>query len=119
MTAGLVYVAGPITGDPFGCVRQAVAYFEPLRELGAVPFFPQLSVLHEMVKPVGYEAWMAYDFDVIRLASALLRLPGESPGADREVIFAVEHGVPVVIAGELAPDGDRAWAEELRRVLAR
>ena len=91
----LIYVAGPISGDPWGCVRQAIDAFDLLRDVGAVPFLPQLSVLHAMIRETSYEDFMAYDFDVIRCADALVRLPGESPGADREVAFAHEIGTPV------------------------
>ena len=91
----LVYVAGPIQGNPFGCVRQAIPVFTALREIGAVPFLPQLSILHAIIEDPGYEAWLVYDFDVIRLADCLIRLPGVSPGADQEVGFATRLGKPV------------------------
>ena len=96
----LVYVAGPITGNPFGCVRQAVDAFRWLRKAGTVPFLPQLSVLHEMVQPEGYEEWLAYDFDVLERCDALVRLPGESPGADREVVHARSLRLPIFYVHE-------------------
>ena len=101
----LVYVAGPITRAPFGCVRQAVAAYGKLREAGCVPFLPQLSVIHEMVEHVPYGEWLAYDFDMIRHCDALLRLDGESPGADLEVAFARSIGIPVYFGeyGRCAP----------------
>lgn len=91
----LVYVAGPISAAPLDAPRQALAVFAPLRDLGLVPFLPQLTVLAEMIEPQDYEAWMAYDFDVIANCAALVRLEGESPGADREVIYAGSLGIPV------------------------
>lgn len=91
----LVYVAGPITGDPFGCVREAVGAMQRLMDLGCVPFLPQLSILAEMVQPFGYETWMTYDFDVIAHCDAMVRLEGESPGADREVKEAGRLGIPI------------------------
>lgn len=95
MKKPLVYVAGPISGDPFGCVRQSMDAFTALREMGCVPFCPQWSVIAEMVQPQLYEEWMAYDFDVIARADALVRLSGVSPGADREVVEAERLGIPV------------------------
>ncbi len=83
----LVYVAGPITGNPWGCVRDA----------GCVPFIPQLSVLHEMVDPQPYGDWLAYDDDIIAHCHALVRLPGDSKGADHEVELAERLGLPVFI----------------------
>jgi hypothetical protein len=93
----LVYVAGPIAGDPHGCVKQAVDAFHVLRPLGCTPFLPQLGLLQSIVSPhrMGYEDWMAYDFDIIDLAEALVRLPGHSPGAEREVVRANARGIPV------------------------
>jgi hypothetical protein len=91
----LVYVAGPITGNPFGCVRAAIPAWRWLREHGAVPISPQLSVLHEMIDPEGYEAWMEHDLDLIDRCDALVRLPGESKGADSQVCFAGTRGIPV------------------------
>ena len=110
MKKPLVYVAGPITRDPFGCVRQSVEAFTTLRELGCVPFCPQWSVIAEMVNGMPYEDWMSYDFDVIARCDALIRLPGESPGAEREVLEATVLGIPVFKAHE----GGKieAWVED-------
>lgn len=91
----LIYVAGPITGDPFGCVRQSLTAFGPLRDAGCIPYLPQWSIIAEMVEPIHYEVWLAYDFDIIGRADALFRLPGASPGADREVDEAHRLGIPV------------------------
>jgi hypothetical protein len=91
-----VYVAGPVSKDPFGCVRKAAPVFEDLLHLGCTPFLPQLSILQEMIAPLPYETWLEYDFDIIRdQADAVIRLPGESPGADREVALAHKLFLPV------------------------
>lgn len=91
----LVYVAGPITGDPFGAVRNSVWAFHAIRNRGGVPFMPQRSVVPEMVEHQEHEAWMKYDFDIIGNCAGLFRLEGESKGADREVELAKELGIPV------------------------
>lgn len=91
------YVAGPITqGDQFMNVHKAVAVCEGLRKLGYFPFCPHLSAYwHIQVGGVPYEEWMQYDFAWIEKCDALLRIPGDSPGADREVLFAQSRGIPV------------------------
>ena len=94
MKPPLVYVAGPITRDPFGAVRKSIPVWRQLRKLGVAPFMPQWSILPEMVESIAYEDWLAYDFDIIRNCDGLVRLEGESPGADREVEFAGELGLP-------------------------
>ena len=48
-----------------------------------------------MVHPEDYETWMKLDFIWVESCDALLRLPGESPGADREVKHAITLGIPV------------------------
>ena len=91
----LVDVAGPISADPYGCVRQAVDAFDVLRGMGCTPILPQLTVLAEMVQHRTYEEWLAYDLELIARCDALVRLPGDSPGADREVAHARELWVRV------------------------
>ena len=111
----LVYCAGPITLDPFGCVRQADEAWSWLRPLGVIPFLPQLSIVHEIVRHHPYEDWMDYDFDMIRRCDGLLRLRGESPGADREVDLAHRLGIAVFIESDYNDPEDlieavRSWS---------
>ncbi len=91
----VIYIAGPISSDPLLGARQAVLAAGRLLRAGYVPLVPQLSVLWQMIEPVGYEEWLEYDFRLIDKCDALLRLPGESPGADREVAHAEKRGVPI------------------------
>lgn len=96
MRIKFVYVAGPITkGDQFVNCRNGVLAGERLRAEGLCPFVPQLSGLWQMISPVDYEGWMALDFGWIERCDALLRIPGESSGADREVEHATKLGIPV------------------------
>lgn len=97
MEKAMVYVAGPITSNPFGCVRESVPVFLELREMGLVPFMPQWSVLPEMIEKIDYEVWLEHDFDIIRHCQAIVRLPGDSPGADREGMFGAELGIPIFL----------------------
>lgn len=99
----LVYVSGPMTGNPYGCVRQAIDVFNELRSLGAVPILPQLSVLHEMIDPKPYDEWIAYDLDLVEHCDLLVRIEGESPGADREVQLARSRHIPIVWLGTHSP----------------
>src|SRR5512141_1004924 len=80
-----VYIAGPISKDPLGGTREAVLEARFLDSQGFACFVPHLSVLSEMIAPREYEEWMALDFAWLAKCAALLRLPGESQGADREV----------------------------------
>lgn len=95
----LVYVAGPITGDPWGCVRKATMAAAILEDLDCWAYLPQMSVLHEIVSPMPYEHWVGHGLAMVERCDGLWRISGESPGADREVQRAVELGVPVFVDG--------------------
>lgn len=91
-----VYVAGQITkGDQALNVRAAIDAATTLLHNGISPFVPHLTWFWHMVHPGDYEDWLTYDFEWIRRCDALLRIPGESAGADREVAFAESIGIPV------------------------
>ena len=92
-----VYVAGPLTkGDVLKNISEAIRVGDVLLEKGFAPFIPHLNSLWEICHPNHpISDWLELDFQWIRVCHALLRLPGESPGADGEVRFCDEHGVPV------------------------
>lgn len=94
-----VYIAGPISkGDPFANVRTAVQIGEKLRRRGIVPIIPHLSALWAMIgSEATYEDWLELDFELISRCDAVLRIPGESPGADREVMYALDLGKPIYL----------------------
>lgn len=91
-----IYIAGPMSkGNLIDHVRDAVKAASVIRDHGGVPFVPHLSVLWELVYPSSYEDWMIYDFAWIERCDSLLRLPGESSGADREIEHIKKLGKPV------------------------
>lgn len=95
----LVYVAGPITKpEPMENVHRALMFASSIAHK-VTPFVPHLTCLWHMVEPRDYEEWMEYDFAVIHHCRALVRMKGESPGADREVALATELDLPVFIDG--------------------
>ena len=92
-----IYVAGAISnGIVSDNVNVATAAATKLLEAGHAPFLPHLSVLWQMIAgPIPYETWITYDFEWIDVCEALVRIPGFSPGGDREVIYAKSKGIPV------------------------
>lgn len=93
-----IYVAGPITkGNQFVNVRNGMEVWAQLLRLGFAPFCPHLSALFEIAGLVelDLDQWLEYDFAWIDVCDALLRMPGESTGADREVEYARKRGIPV------------------------
>jgi nucleoside 2-deoxyribosyltransferase len=93
----MVYVSGPLTtGCQTDNIRAAVKAGVELMAEGYVVIVPhEKAGLTEVLYPQSYEAWLAYDFKCILRCDAVLRLPGSSKGADAEVGFAHNHGIPV------------------------
>lgn len=91
-----VYVAGPITlGGEFRNVARAVSEADVLLTNGYIPFVPHLSCFWDLLTPNDYELWLAYDFRWIDRTDAILQIPGQSSGADREVAYARKLGKEV------------------------
>jgi hypothetical protein len=98
-----VYVAGPYSkGDVAVNVRDAIAAGDQLLGLGYVPYIPHFTHFWHMLFPKPYERWLEYDNHWIPCCDVLLRLPGDSGGADKEVALAQSLGKPIVYSiGEL------------------
>lgn len=107
-----VYIAGPITkGDLRFNIHRAETMFYRLLKAGFAPFCPHWSCYASgpLLTPDGrvyaiaaavhpgtsHADWVALDLAWVRVADAVLRLPGESTGADAEVAEARRVGVPV------------------------
>lgn len=96
-----VYVAGPMSkGWLLDHVRAAIMAANQLRAAGFYPFLPQLMIHWDLVYQYSYESWMEYDFAWVSACQALLRLPGESSGADRECVHARSLSIPVFYSVE-------------------
>ena len=108
-----IYLAHPISkGNQFQNIRGAVVTADRLMRAGYVVFNPGLSALHDMIiKGTPYELYMAQDFAWIEKCDCLIRLPGESQGADREVAYAKDIGIPVFFGVEAFLDHIDQFAE--------
>jgi hypothetical protein len=103
-----VYIAGPYTADTDDSVlenvKRAMAAGLDLLMLEHAPVIPHLSHYFDAWArskgvEVGYETYLAWDFRLLDGCEALLLL-GSSPGADREVAYARDLGIPVYHAIE-------------------
>jgi hypothetical protein len=92
-----IYVAGPYTrGSESLNIAKAVEGANALWDKGHTPFIPHMSHFWEMIGPRRhYEEWMKWCLVWVEACDALLRMPGESSGADREVELALKLGKPV------------------------
>jgi hypothetical protein len=114
-TPQLILIAGPYRsgtgGDPAAIARNLERLEEaaaPLHRLGHVPMIGEWVAL-----PVlrGMDAAETADGDVmyetasrlLQHCDAVLRLPGESTGADQDVRIARERGIPVYFSIEDVP----------------
>ena len=92
-----IYIASPYTkGNKNSNILRQVEAANELIERGYNVFAPlSFGYLQEMFHELPHEKWMEIDFDWILSCDAVLRLSGESKGADREVAFAKENDIPV------------------------
>jgi len=100
MRARYVYVAGPYSSDPVAGTQAAIDAAERLLQLGYIPFVPHLTHLWHLISPHDYEYWMTYDSYWVAKCDILVRLEGESSGADSEVAQAQRLGIPVLTLEE-------------------
>lgn len=90
-----VYVAGPYSSDPEGNTNRAIDVAESLRRAGLAPFVPHLYRWWDARHPMSYEDVMRMCFAWVSSCHALLRIPGASSGADREIVEAERLDIPV------------------------
>jgi len=92
------YIAGPITqGNQFRNCAKAIKLFGTLVKLGHYPYCPHFDFIAQMLdEDLDIETHLLpLDFAWIAKCDALIRMPGESPGSDREVAAAQSLGIPV------------------------
>ena len=91
-----IYIAGPYSnGDMVLNVREAVLAAEELIKLDFIPYIPHLTMFWHLITPHEYGFWLDYDLQWLDKCDALLRLLGDSKGADAEVEYAKESNIPV------------------------
>src|SRR5690242_6807787 len=92
-----VYIAAPLGGmeGRDARVNAAIEAGEDLIAAGFLPFVPHLFARWDSYSAHRYEFWMGMCIAWLGQCQALYRLPGHSPGADREVAWCEAHGVPV------------------------
>lgn len=90
-----IYVAGPYSSDPEGNTYMALVEGQRLLERGYAPMVPHLSHFWNEVIENPYSDWLDLDLAWVAVADAVYRIPGDSPGADREVELADKLGIPV------------------------
>jgi len=90
-----VYIASPYTGNEDQNVRIQIDTAAELRYRGFFPFWPLHSHFEHMAHPKPYDIWMNADLYWLAKCDCVLRLPGESSGADKEIEHAKRLNIPV------------------------
>ena len=92
-----IYISGPLTssGNVTENIDRAMAAARALIDAGFAPFCPHLTYHVDPGEAIPHATWMAIELPWVSVADAVLRLPGESLGADIEVARAEEAGIPV------------------------
>lgn len=91
-----VFIASPYTlGDVGVNVKTTMDVADELMDLGFNPFIPLLYHFQHITNPRPYEDWIKIDLEWLSKCDCVLRLIGESSGADGEVARAKELGIPV------------------------
>ena len=91
-----VYIASPYTlGDVAVNVKIQIDAANKLMNKGFAPFAPLYSHFQHMVHPRPYQDWINIDLEWLKVCDCVLRLDGESSGADGEVNLAKELNIPV------------------------
>jgi len=77
-------------------MQTAIRIADDLASVGLIPFVPNLYFSWEAQYPRDdQEFWMGQCLQWVSACDCVLRIPGESAGADREVMFASDNGIPV------------------------
>lgn len=91
-----IFISGPYTkGDVAVNVKNAMDLANQLIELNFAPFCPHLTHFLHMNHPQTYSKWLEIDSQFLLVCDAVLRMPGESNGADLEVKLAISMDIPV------------------------
>ena len=91
-----VFVSGPYSGGDIAVnVRRAMDAGIHIIDKGDVPFIPHLFHFLHLVHEREQDLWGRIDLEFLPKCDVILRLSGESFGADVEVGVAIQEGIPV------------------------
>lgn len=127
MSRKTVYVAGPISqGNLRANLARAMQAARELMTAGFAPLVPHwscfletLAAEHAILIPssgsgFAHDVWMEVDLPWVKRADAVLRLEGDSKGADAECEHARKYAIPVfTTVADMVVWRDRADQQEL------
>jgi hypothetical protein len=91
-----IYIAGPYSkGDPVKNTADVIRTADYLAMRGHKPYVPHLTLFWHFMIQHDIQFWYDLDLAWLGKCDCLLRLPGESSGADKEIEFAEHYKMPV------------------------
>lgn len=103
-----VYISGPLTlGNRNLNLFQAFEAHRQLIKAGFAPLNPMITMLCPFAPDVEHSEWLDCDLPWVEVCDVVVRLPGESKGADLETAHARLHGIPVF---EITDQRHLEWA---------
>lgn len=99
----LIYLSGPITkGNRNQHFYRSCEAQRVLMAAGYAVVNPMLSIVMPSAwqADMPHEQWLKMDLAIIERCDMIVRLPGESIGADMETDHAILRGLPVVLIDE-------------------
>lgn len=97
MNRTVIYLSGPLTkGDRSANVFAFMQAHEILMDAGFSVVNPGLTALLPWAWEKDHADWIACDLEIVERCDMLVRLPGESKGADQERWHAIHHLIPVL-----------------------
>lgn len=91
-----VYIAGPYSsGDVGENVHNAMLTADRILDAGLIPYCPHLWHYQHIMTPRPQSEWLGLVMEWISMCNCIIRMPGDSAGADLEVDYAKQCGLRV------------------------
>ena len=91
-----IYIAVPMSlGDRIENLSIGLRAYRSLLGAGYAPMCPSLNFFMHPFADITHSQWLEVDLPWVKSADGLLRIQGESKGADLEVKTAVQFDIPV------------------------
>lgn len=102
----IIYISAPYTiGRVNENIHRACIASDEILKKGHIPYIPHLNHLWDLISPKDYHTWLRIDIAILERCDAVLRLDGESKGADLEVETAKRYCMPVYYSIGEVPNG--------------
>ena len=110
-----VYIASPYTlGDKLSNVAVQQTAFDRLADAGLCPVAPLLLHYQHCFSNRKERDWIAFGLEYLRRSDCVVRLPGESRGAEGEIKEAGRIGIPVYYSLEQVIEESKYMYERKR-----